>query len=154
LRGRLEDDAFPQIAQQIRRLSAWLLGQGQWLESFRCLLFVKDFEQAGELFSEYAPGWLVCEANALEVLFWLKEMPGVLLTSHTGLCLLAAQAASQLGWNLQTSYYLNAAENELFALQRLSRNEKLWRAMALDENGSTVQHRLDQIQSIRDRGKL
>jgi len=149
LQNQLRGEATILVTQQIRRMVDWLQDQGQWLEATRLMLTIKEFEQASDILQEKGEDWLAKGADPLEVLFWLKELPGILLTSKPGLCIQAAQSASKLGFDFQVSYFLGTAENNLYALQRFSKNDKLWREMVLDENGSTVQGYLDQISKIR-----
>ena len=149
LLNQLKEGNIPLLQQQQSRLADWLQDQGEWLEAIRMRLCIKDFENAGDLFEKHGQNWLDNGADPLEVLFWLKEIPGVLMTSRPGLCLLAAQAAQRINLNLQTSYYLNALENHLFSLRRFSKSEAQWHTMELDENGTTVQSMLEKIRQIR-----
>ncbi|MHB8133112.1 MAG: hypothetical protein ACYDH1_02710 [Anaerolineaceae bacterium] len=149
LQNQLRREDQELLIQQILSMIDWLQDQGEWLEAVRLMQNNKDFEQAGEILQDKVEDWLSSGADPLEVLFWLKELPGVLLTSRPGLCLLAARAAYKLGFNFQVSYFISAAENNLYALQHFSRNDKLWREMVLDESGTTVQGILDQITQIR-----
>ena len=150
LRNQIGREEHEHLVEQIRRMIEWLQEQGEWLEAVRMMLTIKDYEQAGEILQEKGDDWLSGGVDPLEVLFWLKELPGVLLTSRPGLSLLAARVASILGFNFQVTYYINSAENNLYALQHVSRNDKLWREIVLDESGATVQRMLDQISQIRN----
>ena len=149
LRNQAKDGDIPVLQQQQSRLTDWLQDQGEWLEAIRMRLISKDFENAGDQLEKHGQNWLDDGADPLEVLFWLKEIPGVLMTSRPGLCLLAAQAANKIKLNLHTSYYLNALENHLFSLRRYSKNEAQWHTMELDEKGTTVQSMLEKIQQMR-----
>ena len=149
LRNLIKEDDIPRLKQQNSQLADWLQDRGEWLEAIRLRLNIKDFENAGDLLEKHGQNWLDEGADPLEVLFWLKEIPGVLMTSRPMLCLLAAQTAQRINLNLQTSYYLNALENNLFSMRRFSKSEAQWHSMELDENGTTVQEMLDKIQQLR-----
>ena len=146
---KLKDEDIPVLQHQQSRLTDWLQDQGEWLDAIRIRLSFKDFENAGDLLEKHGQNWLDTGADPLEVLFWLKEIPGVLMTSRPGLCLLAAQAAQKIQLNLHTSYYLNALENHLFSLRRYSKSEAQWHTMELDEKGTTIQSMLEKIQQMR-----
>jgi hypothetical protein len=149
LRYQLKEEDVPLLNQQQSRLADWLEGCGEWLEAVRIRLINKDFENAGDLLEKHGQNWLDEGANPLEVLFWLKEIPGVLMTSRPGLCLLTAQAAYKLQLSMQTSYYLNALENHLLSLRRFSKSEAQWHTMELDEKSTTIQSMLEKIQQMR-----
>ena len=149
LRNQLSEEDIPLLKRQQSQLAVWLQDQREWLEAIRMRLSFKDFENAGDLLEKHGQNWLDEGADPLEVLFWLKEIPGVLMTSRPGLCLLAAQAALRINLNLHTSYYLNALENDLLSLRRFSKNEALWHTMELDENGTTIHDMLDKIRLLR-----
>jgi len=149
LRGQINEDAFSQIQSQQSQLADWLQDHGEWLESVRIRISTKDFEEAGNLLEKYAQIWLTNATDPLEILFWLKEIPGVLMNYRPVLCLLAAQAAQQIRLNLQTSYYLNALENNLFSLRRLCKSDEEWHKMKLNDQGMTTQSMLEKIQLLR-----
>ena len=149
LRNQLTPGDILVLQQKQSRLADWLQERGEWLEAIRMRLCIKDFENAGDLLEKHGQNWLDNGADSLEVLFWLREIPGVLMTSRPLLCLLAAQTAHKIKLNLQTSYYLNALENHLFSLRRFSKSEAQWHTMVLDENGTTIQSMLEKIQQLR-----
>jgi hypothetical protein len=140
-----------QLVEQKKSLAAWLEQQGEWLESIRYTLKAADFEEAAALFEQHAESLLENPGDALDVLFWLKEMPGILLTSRPILCWLAAACAAQLGLALQVKSFLDAAETNLMSLTRFSRSQELWRAMVISETGVTVSDLLNKIESLRSK---
>ena len=134
-----------------KALAAWLAQQGEWLECSRLSLKTADFEGAAEIFEHHAYSLLENPQEALDVFFWLKEMPGILLTSRPILCWLAAACAAQLGLALQVKTFLEAAENNLMSLTRFSRSEEQWRNMVINEDGVTVADLLEKIERIKSK---
>ena len=132
-------------------LAAWLAKQGELLEWIRFSLKAADFEGAAEIFEQHAYSLVKNPQEALDVLFWLKEMPGILLTSRPILCWLAADCAAQLGLALQVKTFLVAAENNLMSLTRFSRSQDQWRSMVISENGITVADLLERIGGLKSR---
>ena len=149
LRKQLKEEEIPVLQLQQSRLADWLQDKEEWLEAIRMRLSFKDFENAGDLLEKHGQTWLGDGADPLEVLFWLKEFPGVLMISRPLLCLLAAQAAHKIKLDLQTSYYLNALENHLFSLRRFSNSEIQWHTLELDDKCTTIQSMLQNIQQMR-----
>ena len=139
------------VITRIRALAAWLAQQGEWLESIRYTLKAGDFENAAELFEQNAESLLQNPEEALAVLFWLKELPGILLTSRPILCWLAATCSAQLGLALQVKTFLDAAENNLMSLTRFSRSQEQWRQMVINENGVTAADLLERIEGLRSK---
>lgn len=140
-----------QPVENKRALTAWLEQQGEWLESIRYTLKAADFEEAAALFEQHAESLLEDPGDALDVLFWLKEMPGILLTSRPVLCWLAAACAAQFGLALQVKSFLDAAENNLMSFTRFSRSQEQWRNMVIIEDGVTVADLLERIEGLRSR---
>jgi ATP/maltotriose-dependent transcriptional regulator MalT len=110
---------------------------------------VKDFELAANLFERKAETWLKQGEDALTILFWLKEIPSVLLISRPFLCWLVALCAGKLGLPLQVKTFLDLAEQNLMALTRFSRSQELWRTIAITEEGVTVGELLQRIENLR-----
>ncbi len=92
------------MAEKIRNLADWLIKQGEWMEAYRWLLFIKDFEAAGELLESRGLQWLTNGGDALTLLFWLRELPSVLLNARPIPAYLAAKAAFQLGLKLRHNF--------------------------------------------------
>ena len=132
-------------------LAAWLAKQGELLEWIRFSLKAADFEGAAEIFERHAYSLVKNPQEALDVLFWLKEMPGILLTSRPILCWLAADCAAQHGLALQVKTFLDAAENNLMSLTRFSRSQDQWRSMVISENGVTVADLLERIEGLKSK---
>jgi hypothetical protein len=149
LNRRQETDTGIKPKNLERNLAKWLAEQGEWLESIRYTLKAGDFEEAAEIFEQKSDGLLKNKQNAADVLFWLKELPGILLTSRPVLCWLAAACAAEIGLQLQVKIFLNDAENNLMSLMRFSRSPEQWRNMAINENGVTVADLLERIERLR-----
>ena len=139
------------VINRIRTLATWLAQQGELLECIRFSLKTADFEGAAEIFEQHAYSLVKNPQKALNVLFWLKEMPGILLTSRPILCWLAADCAAQLGLALQVMTFLVAAENNLMSLTRFCRSQDQWRSMVISENGITVADLLERIGGLKSR---
>lgn len=141
---------FEQASSKIREMQVWLEQRGQWLECVRCDLLLRDYEQAGWRFENYSDYWLsgTSHASAIEQLFWLRELPSVLLPTKPLLCLQAASAAQQLGLVLPVSYYCNLASQQLYSLRRLARNETEWLSMHVNEAGHTIASLIEKIEIL------
>ncbi len=116
----------------------WLTENGEWLEVLRIYLYQKEFEEAGDILEQKAENWLQQGFDPLELLFWLREMPSVLLNARPILCWLAAKASKQLDLPFLVNYYINVAENSLASFSRFSRDPKQWLTIELNEAGVTI----------------
>ncbi len=155
MRSWLRDPAqaidYQWMSDTIRTMSAWLVARGEWLEAFRWLLFIKDFEAAGELLETDGVAWLNTGGDALTLLFWLRELPSVLLSARPVPAYLAAKAALQLGLKTQARFYLTYVENNLEAIARFNRGGQPLSDVPITEAGLTVQHMLDLVQSLKEK---
>lgn len=147
-------DAFSEEIEEIsknskQKLSGWLQDQGEMLELLRLYLQEKDFELAGDLLEQYGENWLHEEIDSLELLFWLRELPSVLLTARPALCWLAALACKELGLTYLVNFYINAAENSLASFMRFSRVESEWRKIELNEAGLSIGRLMDQLEQLK-----
>jgi len=133
----------------LQHLSDWLLTRDEWLESLRINLALKEFETAGDLMEKYAEAWMEQNHDSLELLFWFREIPGVLLTSQPVLCMLAAIACKRLALTFLVNYYCNAAENSLASLSRFSRNTDQWLRIEINDDGLTVGELLEKINGLK-----
>ncbi|MDO9086180.1 MAG: hypothetical protein Q7U53_08235 [Anaerolineaceae bacterium] len=133
----------------LQHLSDWLITRDEWLESLRINLAIKEFETAGDLLEKYAEAWMEQKHDPLELLFWLREIPGVLLTSQPILCTLAAIACKKLALPFLVNYYCNAAEHSLASLSRFSRDEEHWKLIEIDEQGLTIGQLLEKIENLK-----
>ncbi|HSM25409.1 MAG TPA: hypothetical protein VK856_11145 [Anaerolineaceae bacterium] len=132
-----------------QQLAEWLFRQGELLELLRLYLQNKDFELAGDLLERNGEAWLHQEIDSLELLFWLRELPSVLLTARPALCWLAALACKQLGLTFLTNYYINAAENSLASFMRFSRVEAEWRKIEVNEAGLSIGWLMDKLEQLK-----
>lgn len=143
---RSEDYAAAEI--RIKDLQQWLSMRGQWLESLRYDILLKNFEQAADGLEESAGFWQIDPQSTLEQLFWMRELPSVLLSTRPLLCLQAAVAANRLQLPLQVSYYANLAEQQLTSLRRLARSESEWLSIPLNDQGKTVAELTEELSLI------
>ncbi len=143
IRTWLRDPSTPidyeTMAEKIRDMTDWLINQGEWLEAYRWLLFIKDFESAGELLESHGLRWLTNGGDALTLLFWLRELPSVLLNARPLPAFLAAKAAFQLGLTTQAQFYLTTVENNLEAMLRFSRSNQQLSDIQITDGGLTFQ---------------
>lgn len=123
--------------------------QNEWLLELEWLVAQKEYERAGDILENLAESWLDDGLDALELLFWLREIPGVLLTSRPVLCWLAGNCSYQLQLPLLVNYYSNAAEHSLRSLSRFSRNSEQWLHIEINENGETVGALLEKLERIK-----
>jgi ATP/maltotriose-dependent transcriptional regulator MalT len=149
LRSRVTESDIRPMTSEILDLVDWLEEQGEDLERIRYHILVKDFELAAELFERQAETWLNQQVDVLSILFWLKEIPSVLLTSRATLCWLVAMCARRLGLALQVKTYLDLAENNLMTFTRFSCSQEQWRTIEINEQGVTVGELLQKIESLR-----
>ncbi|PKO13945.1 MAG: hypothetical protein CVU39_16320 [Chloroflexi bacterium HGW-Chloroflexi-10] len=133
------------VAEMLNQQCDWLAEEGEWLESIRLHLLLKNFEKAGDLFEQFGEGWLKQGLPLLELLFWLRELPSVLLSARPILGWLAAYCCHLLGLTTLQTYYKNAAENQLIALSHFCRNDTQWRTLTINEQGWSVQTVLDRL---------
>lgn len=133
----------------LQHLSDWLITRDEWLESLRINLAIKEFETAGELLEKNAETWMDQKHDSLELLFWFREIPGVLLTSQPVLCMVAATACKKLALTFLVNYYCNAAEHSLASLSRFSRDEAHWKLIEINEQGLTVGQLLEKIENLK-----
>ncbi len=136
-------------ADQYANLSTRLIGDQEWLEYLHILLSKKEFELAGELLEEKGETWLEKGFDPLELLFWLREIPSVLLNARPVLCWLGAKACHSLELPLLVNYYSNAAEHSLSSLSRFSRNQDEWFTIEINEGGMTVGELLEKINQLK-----
>jgi hypothetical protein len=85
----------------------------------------------------------------LELLFWLREIPSVLLTARPVLCWLAAKSCQMLGLKFLVGYYCNSAENSLASFSRFTRDEEQWKGIEINEYGLTVGELLNKINQLK-----
>ena len=142
------DDQKRQIL--LTQLAKWLLSKEEWLEGIRVLIAVKEFEQAGDLLENYGEIWLSEGFNRLELLFWLRELPSVLLEARPQLCWLAATACKDLQLKLLMNYYIHHAENTLTSFLRFSRNQEQWKQIEINESGMKVGSMMEKLKKLKD----
>ena len=130
-------------------INKWLNTTGEWLEGLRWYLEQKEFEEAEDILEEYAEEWLNEGFDPLELLFWLREIPSVLLTARPVLCWLAAKSCHMLGLKFLVGYYCNAAENSLASFSRLTRDEEQWKGIEINDHGLTVGELLIKINQLK-----
>ena len=147
----LRTNDYEQVAIKIREMQAWLEQCGQWLQCVRFDLLLKDYEKAALRLEDHSDWWSrrAGEVGAMEQLFWLRELPTVILPTKPLLCLQAASAAHQLGLGMQVSYYCNLASQHLYSLRRLARNEHEWLAMQVNEAGATIASLIEKIEILK-----
>lgn len=145
LENRLDGVNADQFASQSTRL----IDDQEWLDYLHILLSQKEFELAGELLEENGEIWLENGFDPLEFLFWLREIPSVLLNARPILCWLGAKACHSLDLSLLVSYYCNAAEHSLSSLSRFSKTPDEWLNIEINENRITVGVLLDKIKQLK-----
>ena len=136
-------------SDQLASLSIRLKNDQEWLEYLRILLTQKEFELAGEILEEQGETWLENGFDPLEFLFWLREIPSVLLNARPVLCWLGAKACHSLELQLLVNYYSNAAEHSLSSLSRFSRNQDEGFSIEINEGGMTVGELLEKINQLK-----
>ena len=127
----------------------WLTENGEWLEVLRIYLYQKEFEEAGDILEQKAESWLQQGFDPLELLFWLREIPSVLLNARPILCWLAAKACQIINLRFLVNYYSNAVEHSLVSLSRFSRNEEQWKQIEMNDHGLTVGELLSKINQLK-----
>ena len=142
------DDQNSQIL--LTQLAKWLLSKEEWLEGIRVLIALKEFEQAGDLIEKYGETWLSEGFDRLELLFWLRELPSVLLEARPQLCWLAAIACKDLQLKFLMNYYIHHAENTLTSFLRFSRNQPQWKQIEINQTGLKVGSLLDKLTKLKD----
>lgn len=130
-------------------LSEWMKTTGEWLEGLRWCLQQKEFEKAGDILEQNAELWLQDGFDPLELLYWLREIPSVLLNARPVLCWLGVKACHALQLPFLVNYYSHAAEHSLNSLSRLSRNPDEWLNIEINENGVTVGALLQKINLLK-----
>ena len=136
-------------ADQFAKLTTRLIDDQEWLDYLHILLSQKEFELAGELLEENGEIWLENGFDPLELLFWLREIPSVLLNARPILCWLGAKACHSLDLSLLVSYYSNAAEHSLSSLSRFSKTPDEWLNIEINENRMTVGVLLDKLKRLK-----
>lgn len=149
LRDPAAEIDYDSMSARIRDMTDWLVEQGEWLEAFRWLLFIKAFEAAGELLETYALPWLTRGGDALTLLFWLRELPSVLLSARPLPAYLAAKATFQLGLKMQTQFYLTNVEHNLEAMARFSRSPQQLTQLEITDGGLTYQQMADLVLDLK-----
>ncbi|MBE0686040.1 MAG: hypothetical protein IH585_08570 [Anaerolineaceae bacterium] len=146
-----ENKTFDEVnyGHQYGSLSKQLIDDQEWLEYLRLLLANKEFELAGELLEEKGETWMQNGFDPLEFLFWLREIPSVLLNARPILCWLGAKACHSLELPLLVNYYSNVAEHSLSSLSRFSKNQDEWFKMVINERGVTVGELLDKMNLLK-----
>jgi len=135
--------------QEKQELFSSLSVKNEWLEYIHLLLLEKEFETAGEILEEQGESWLEDGFDPLEMLFWLREIPSVLLNARPILCWLAANACKRLDLAFLMNYYKNAAENSLVSLSRFSRDPQKWQSIELNETGLTIGELMNKLNQIK-----
>ena len=130
-------------------LVSWLFSNNEWLEGIRILIQSKEFENAGDILEKYGEGWLEQGFEPLEMLFWLRELPSVLLESRPVLCWLAAKACKEMNLKFLMSYYINHAENSLTSLARFSRNQDEWLQIEINEDGLKIGSVMEKLNLLK-----
>jgi len=136
-------------SDQFENMSTRLMEEQEWLEYLRLLLSKKEFELAGELLEERGETWLKNGFDPMEFLFWLREIPSVLLNARPVLCWLGAKACHALELPFLVNYYSNAAEHSLSSLTRFSRNPDEWLKIEINESGVTVGDLFEKIKQLK-----
>lgn len=134
----------------LSELVSWLFSNNEWLEGIRILIQLKEFEKAGDILEINGESWLEQGFEPLEMLFWLRELPSVLLESRPVLCWLAAKACKELNLKFLMSYYINHAENSLTSLTRFSRNQDEWLQIEINEDGLKIGTLLEKLNLLKD----
>lgn len=149
--GLMQEDFSQQETKESKQSLSYgqLSDKNEWLEVLRILLSQKEFEQAGEVLEERGETWLENGFDPLEFLFWLREIPSVLLNARPVLCWLGAKACHSLELPFLVNYYSNAVEHSLSSLTRFSRNPDEWLKIEINERGVTVGKLLDKINLLK-----
>lgn len=134
----------------LSELVSWLFSNNEWLEGIRILIQLKEFEKAGDILEINGESWLEQGFEPLEMLFWLRELPSVLLESRPALCWLAANVCKELNLKFLMSYYINHAENSLTSLTRISRNQDEWLQIEINEDGLKIGTLLEKLNLLKD----
>ncbi len=134
----------------LSELVSWLFSNNEWLEGIRILIQLKEFEKAGDILEKYGEVWLEQGFEKLEMLFWLRELPSVLLESRPALCWLAANVCKELNLKFLMSYYINHAENSLTSLTRISRNQDEWLQIEINEDGLKIGTLLEKLNILKN----
>lgn len=134
----------------LTQLVKWLISKEEWLEGIRVLIALKEFEQAGDILENYGETWLSEGFNRLELLFWLRELPSVLLEARPQLCWLAATACKDVQLKFLMNYYIHHAENTLSSLLRFSRNQDQWKQIEINESGMNVGSMMEKLTKLKD----
>lgn len=134
----------------LSELVSWLFSNNEWLEGIRILIQLKEFEKAGDILEINGESRLEQGFEPLEMLFWLRELPSVLLESRPVLCWLAAKACKELNLKFLMSYYINHAENSLTSLTRISRNQDEWLQIEINEDGLKIGTLLEKLNLLKD----
>jgi hypothetical protein len=145
---QITDDNQPS-KPDMENLEEWLNTTGEWLQGLRWYLEQKEFEEAGDILEQYAEEWLNEGFDPLELLFWLREIPSVLLTARPVLCWLAVKSCHMLGLKFLVGYYCNAAENSLASFSRFTRDEEQWKGIEINDHGLTVGELLVNINQLK-----
>jgi hypothetical protein len=114
-------------------------------------LFIRDFETACELLESQALPWLNNNGDALTLLFWLRELPSVLLSSRPLPAYLAAESAFRLGLKTQSRFYLTNVENNLEAMTRFSRSNPQQTDFQVTDGGLTFQKMVRMVQVMKQK---
>jgi hypothetical protein len=142
---------YEAMVNKIRDMASWLINQGEWLDAYRWLLFIRDFETACELLESQALPWLNNNGDALTLLFWLRELPSVLLSSRPLPAYLAAESAFRLGLKTQSRFYLTNVENNLEAMTRFSRSNPQQTDFQVTDGGLTFQKMVRMVQVMKQK---
>jgi len=134
----------------LSELVSWLFSNNEWLEGIRILIQLKEFEKAGDILEINGESWLEQGFEPLEMLFWLRELPSVLLESRPALCWLAANVCKELNLKFLMSYYINHAENSLTSLTRISRNQDEWLQIEINEDGLKIGTLLEKLNILKN----
>jgi hypothetical protein len=148
-RKKITNELKEQTTLQSELLS-WLFSNDEWLEGIRILIQSKEFEKAGDILEKNGAGWLEQGFEPLEMLFWLRELPSVLLESRPVLCWLAAQACKEMNLKFLMSFYINHAENSLTSLTRFSRNQDQWLQIEINEDGLKIGAILEKLNLLKN----
>ena len=154
LRYFLRDQAklidYDLMSEQIEKLAEGLLRKGEWLESFRWYLFIKNFETAGEILEEHGLKWLEKDDDPLTLLFWLRELPSVYLDTRPLPSFLAAKAAYKLGLYNHARQYLANVENNLAAMGRFSRNPAHFSSIPITDSGLDAGQLMIMVKQLKE----
>ncbi|MAT44392.1 MAG: hypothetical protein CL609_18825 [Anaerolineaceae bacterium] len=142
---------YEAMVKNIRDMASWLVSQGEWLDAYRWFLFIRDFETACELLESQALPWLNNNGDALTLLFWLRELPSVLLSSRPLPAYLAAESTFRLGLNTQSRFYLTNVENNLEAMTRFSRSNPQQTDFQVTDGGLTFQQMVRMVHVMKQK---